>query len=171
MPSKAKIKGGAGERALCKILSKTFDDASFIRVPNSGAYIGGTNAVRREFLSGGQIRGAKGDILPPDHMPKMVLEMKFYADFPFHNLITPGEVPQLDAWIAQTKDCVEEGDIWFVAFKINRKGFFVGIPHERCDNYVFGNHAIYTGKFGKFIIADLEQFFMMNKEQILKETA
>jgi hypothetical protein len=170
MPSKAKSKGNAGERELCKILSEVFN-GSFIRVPGSGAYIGGINAVRREYLSAGQVRHAKGDIQPPDFMPKLVLEMKFYADFPFHSLITPGAVPQLDTWIEQTLDCVEKDDVWFVAFKINRRGFFCAVPFEGSQDYVFGNHCVYTGKHGKFVVTELNEFFTTNKDLVLKQTA
>jgi hypothetical protein len=170
MPSKAKAKGNSGERELCKILAEIFE-GSFIRVPGSGAYIGGINAVRREYLSEGQVRHAKGDIQPPDFMPKLVLECKFYADFPFHALMTPGSIPQLDTWIEQTLDCVETGDVWYVAFKINRRGFFAAVPFEGSEKYTFGNHAVYTGKHGKFIVTELTEFFTNNKDAVLQLTA
>jgi hypothetical protein len=170
MPSKAKAKGNSGERELCKILAGIFE-GSFIRVPGSGAYIGGTNAIRREYMSEGQVRHAKGDIQPPDFMPKLVLECKFYADFPFHSLMTPGAIPQLDTWIEQTLDCVEEGDVWYVAFKINRRGFFATVPFEGSEKYTFGNHSVYTGKHGKFVVTELSEFFTLNKDIILQITA
>lgn len=170
MPSKSKNKGSGAERELCKILAETYG-GSFIRVPNSGAFIGGKNAHRRDVMSTNQVRGAKGDIVPPDHMPKLVLESKFYADFPFHSLMTDGKVPQLDAWIEQTLDCVEEGDIWFVAFKINRRGWFVCLPQERAATYTFGNHACYTDAKGKsFVVSDLQKFFKDNKDVVLEQT-
>lgn len=169
MTSKAKTKGNSAERAIAKFLGELFG-GSFIRVPNSGAYIGGTNAVRKEFLSNGQIRGSKGDILPPDHMPKLVIESKFYADFQFHSLLTPGGLPQLDLWIKQQLDCVEADDVWFVIFKINRKGSFIVIPHEGSEKYTFGNHAVYTGVHGKFVVTEMETFFKTNQAVIAEIT-
>jgi len=65
MPSKSKIKGSAFEREMAKFLSEKYDE-SFVRVPNSGAYIGGKNQKRTDVLSEGQIRAFKGDIIPPD---------------------------------------------------------------------------------------------------------
>jgi hypothetical protein len=169
MTSKAKAKGNGAERAIAKFLSDLFG-GSFIRVPNSGAYIGGTNAIRKEFLSEGQVRGSKGDILPPDFMPKLVIESKFYADFQFHSLITPGGLPQLDTWIKQQLDCVDDTDVWFVIFKINRRGSFIVVPHEGSEKYTFGNHAVYTGVYGKFIVTEMEEFFKNNKDIIAEIT-
>ena len=64
MGSKSKTKGSSWEREVATHLSELYK-ASFIRVPNSGAYIGGKNTVRKEFLHEGQIRMMKGDIIPP----------------------------------------------------------------------------------------------------------
>src|SRR5690606_18510619 len=97
-------------------LSELFG-GSFIRSANSGAFIGGKNAARKSNLSEGQIKGLKGDIVPPDDMPRLVLEAKFYADFRFHQLLQPGPQPVLDEWIAQAMDAIDEGDLWFVCFK------------------------------------------------------
>lgn len=170
MPSKSKAKGNSAELELCKFFHEVFG-GSFIRVPNSGAYIGGKNAFRREFLSEGQVRHAKGDIIPPGFMPKFVIESKFYADFPFHSLMTAGKVSQLDSWIDQTLDCVETGDNYYVAFKINRKGWFIVFPENTSTNYTIGNHCVYNNDKGKFIVTDLKEFVMANKDAILKLSA
>ena len=66
MPSKSKAKGSSYERDLAKFLSEKYN-GSFVRVPNSGAYIGGSNFHRATNLSEGQVRGFKGDIIPPDN--------------------------------------------------------------------------------------------------------
>ena len=63
MPSKSKAKGSSYERDLAKFLSEKYN-GSFVRVPNSGAYIGGSNFHRATNLSEGQVRGFKGDIIP-----------------------------------------------------------------------------------------------------------
>lgn len=170
MPSKSKTKGNGAERELCQML-KTIFDGPFIRVPNSGAYIGGSNAHRKGNMSANQTRAAKGDVQPPDFMPKLVLESKFYADFPFHSLLTPGKVLQLDTWIEQTLDCVEPGDVWFVAFKINRRGWFTCFPHEMASNYVIGNHVVYNDGGKTFVVTELKTFFTDNKDAILRLTS
>src|SRR3954463_2287165 len=54
-----------------------------------------------------------------------------------HN--TANACPQLDAWIAQTLDCIDPGDTWFIAYKINRLGWFVAVP-ETNHGYQFDNH-------------------------------
>ncbi len=50
MPSKSKNKGSSFERDIARQLSELFGE-SFIRVTNSGAYIGGKNTTRKDTLS------------------------------------------------------------------------------------------------------------------------
>lgn len=164
--SKSKNKGKSGERELAKIFEGIFK-GSFIRVPNSGAYIGGKNAFRVEVLSDGQIRNVKGDIIPPDFMPKLVLECKFYADFPFHSLMTEKTIPILEAWIEQTTEVLDKDDIWFLAFKINRRGWFIVMDDHRAENYTIKNHA----KYGAYVITEMKEFLKNNKDIILERTA
>lgn len=161
MSSAAKIKGSGWERDLCKILSKIFT-GSFIRVPHSGAYVGASNAHRAKTLSDTQVRAMRGDIVPPDHLPKMVIECKFYKDFSYHSFLTNERIAQLDKWLEQTKDCVQEGDRWFLCVKINRKGSFVVfdkmfLPHLKLKNYV---------KYFDYIVCDLHDLFENNSEFI-----
>lgn len=162
--SASKNKGKSGERELCKILEGIFG-GSFIRVPSSGAFVGGKNAVRKESLSEGQIRNSKADIITPDHMPKFVLESKFYADFPFHMFLTSQDVPILDGWIEQQLDCVDEGDFWMVCFKINRKGWFGCIEHT---NEFKLNHHI---RYKTYSVFNLKEFLIDNKDKIIEKTS
>ena len=78
MPSKSKAKGSSYERDLAKFLSEKYN-GSFVRVPNSGAYIGGSNFHRATNLSEGQVRGFKGDIIwdksKPDGTPRKLLDI------------------------------------------------------------------------------------------------
>jgi hypothetical protein len=167
--SKQKAKGNGAERELSKFLSATFG-GNFMRVPNSGAYVGGKNAFRKASMSENQMSLTKGDIIPPDFMPKLVLESKFYADFPFHSLLTDGKVPQLDKWIEQTIDCVEADDVWFVAFKINRKGWFTCFSADMAPKYTLGNHSVYNDGTKTFVVTDLMKFFTDNKTVVLELT-
>lgn len=151
----SKNKGKSGERELCKMLESYFG-GSFIRVPGSGAFIGGRNVVRKETLSDGQIRNSKADIITPDHMPKFVLESKFYADFPFHMFLTSKDVPLLDTWIGQQLDIVDPGDFWMVCFKINRKGWFGCIEYSA--DFTYRNHIRYKN----YIVFNLKEFLEDN---------
>ena len=164
------LKGGVGEREACKMLGEIFS-GSFIRSPSSGAFIGGKNVHRKATLSAAQTQSRKGDIIPPDHMAKLVLECKNYGEFRFHQLMMEGTCPQLDEWIKQTIDILDAGDVWFVIFKISRIGWFVAIPEENSKSYVVNNHCSYTGKHGKFIITDMKKFFETNRDVILEQTA
>jgi hypothetical protein len=165
--SKSKTKGNGAERELCKIWEGVFG-GSFVRVPNSGAATGGLNSFRRQYLSETQNRIFRGDIIPPDFMPRLVLESKCYAEFPFHALLTPGGIPLLDSWIKQTLDAVEPGDLWFVCFKISRRGWFIAAPQT--DGWGVGNYCEYTGVHGKFVVTDLATFLASNQDYIKEKS-
>jgi Holliday junction resolvase len=171
MPSKSKSKGNGAERELCKYLGEVFD-GSFTRVPNSGSFVGGKNAFRSGFLSTTQSKIYKGDIIAPDHMPKLVLESKFYKDFRFHQFLQPGPVPQLEEWIKQCLDAGEDGDLWLICFKINLRGWFVVVPEEQANDFVFTNYSVYVGgQYGKYRITDLKEFCSNNKDAVLRLSA
>lgn len=99
MGSASKIKGASAERQLGKILSETFG-GTFIRSNSSGAIVGGSNIHRKQHLGIMQLNSLKGDLAPPDHMPKFVIESKHYADFPYHQFLS-SSIPLLDNWIEQ----------------------------------------------------------------------
>ena len=56
MSSPSKNKGSGFEREIAKYLSEKYSE-SFIRAPGSGAYVGGKNQSRTQFLHEGQILG------------------------------------------------------------------------------------------------------------------
>ena len=109
MPSPQKAKGSGFEREVAKFLTDTYGE-TFIRAPGSGAYVGGKNQSRKQFLHEGQIRSFKGDIVPGQSFPKLNAECKSYKEFPFH-LTLSGECKQLDAWLDQLLDVEDEGDL------------------------------------------------------------
>lgn len=168
--SKSKNKGNEGERELCKILTGIFN-GPFMRSANSGAYVGGKNAFRRGNMSENQVRNTKADIIPPDFMPMLVLEGKWYKEFRFHQLMQPGPQPQLDEWIGQTIEAVDPGDLWMVCFKINLRGWYVSVPELFFNDFVFGNHCMYTGIHGTSKVTDLKEFFNTNKDAVLRLSA
>ena len=75
MPSPQKAKGSAWERDVAKFLTGLYGE-TFIRAPGSGAYVGGTNKVRKEILHEGQVRAFKGDIVPGQSFPKFNAVLK-----------------------------------------------------------------------------------------------
>lgn len=165
MSSKSKIKGKSGEREIGKLFEKVFG-GSWQRVFGSGAFVGGSNAFRKGHLSEGQIRSYKADIVPPDDF-NIVLEVKSYADFPFHQLVQNKEIPLLEDWIQEVYDCIDDGDFWLICQKFNRKGWYVLYPSEY--NLDIKNHSVYySPKQDKTYIytGNLEEFLINNKSKI-----
>lgn len=163
MPSPQKAKGSGYERTVAKFLSELYGE-SFIRAPGSGAYVGGKNQARTQFLHEGQIRSFKGDIVPGESFSKMNAECKFYADFPFH-LMLSGECKQLDSWLGQLLDVEDEGDLNILFMKFNRIGQYVAVQPKltwKVDNYTF-----YASKeHGDWIITEFTSFFKNNAELV-----
>lgn len=165
----SKMKGGRGEREACRLLGDILG-GSFVRAPNSGAYVGGKNITRKATLAEGQVRTFKADIIPPDDLPRLVIEAKFYKDFRFHQLLK-GADALLDDWIGQAKDVVDPGDAWFVCFKINLRGWFIVVPEADAGHYEFENHCRYQGKHGAFRVTDMVVFLKQNRDSIRSQSA
>jgi Holliday junction resolvase len=166
MGANSRVKGKSGERELCRLLGSIFS-GSFVRVPNSGAAVGGKNAAKRQYLSKAQDRSFRGDIIPPDFLPHLVIESKSHRAFRFHQLLRPGRCPLLEGWISQTIDVVDEGDQWFVAFKVTRVGWYVAVPDS--SDYQFDNSAVYHGNQGRFRITEMISFFTANRTLIAQK--
>lgn len=126
MPSKSKTKGNAWELEVSKFLTETFNE-TFIRIPSSGAFVGGKNSSRKDMLGEAQLQSKKGDIHPPQTWKYWNIECKNYADFPFHQLWY-ADVKILDAWIQQQKDVEDQGDLNLILIKITRKEKWVLFP-------------------------------------------
>jgi hypothetical protein len=164
MPSPQKAKGSGFEREIAKFLSDTYSE-SFIRAPGSGAYVGGKNQSRTEFLHEGQIRSFKGDIVPGQSFSKMNIECKFYADFPFHLLLT-GDCKVLDGWLEQLMDVADPDDVNILFMKFNRKGKYICLQSKL--TWISDNFTYYTSKkHGDWMIFEFDSFFKYNIE-ILK---
>ena len=139
MPSKSKTKGNAWELEVAKFLSETYNE-SFLRVPSSGAFVGGKNNFRKTTIDQAQLQSKKGDIHPPMGWNHFNIECKSYADFPFHQLWY-ADVKILDGWIQQQKDVEDPGDLNLILIKISRKEKWVvfqqglGFDVERGLNY------------------------------------
>jgi Holliday junction resolvase len=163
MSSPQKNKGSGYEREVAKFLSETYGE-SFIRAPGSGAYVGGKNQSRTQFLHEGQIRSFKGDIVPGQSFTKMNIECKFYADFPWHLTLT-GECKQLDSWLDQLLDVEDEGDLNILFMKFNRKGQYVAVQGKltwKADNCLFYS----SEKYGDWVIMEHSSFFKNNTDLV-----
>lgn len=162
MPSPQKQKGSSWERDVAKFLTSTYNE-SFIRAPGSGAYVGGSNQVRKQFLHEGQIRSFKGDIVPGESFKRFNAECKNYGDFPFHQLLQ-GECKQLDSWISQLMDVADPNDVNILFIKISRIGKFILVQ----DSYTWDNsipHNIYTNKkYGTWKLFDFDLFWQQNTQ-------
>lgn len=139
MPSKQKNKGSGYERDVAKFLTNLYNE-TFIRTIGSGAFIGGVNKSRTDYLTEDQTRSHKGDVTPPQTFKYANIECKFYQDMPFYKLFT-GDIALLDTWIEQVLDVEDEGDVNIIFMKFNRKGQYVcyqsksGIPVDRALHY------------------------------------
>lgn len=162
--SRSKTKGSSWEREIAKYLSEQHA-ASFIRAPHSGAYIGGSNVVRRQTLDQSQIKSFKGDIVPPEHWVCFNAEAKSYADFPFH-LLFQGEVPQLEQWLDQLLKTSQPNDFNILLLKFNRKGSY--IVHQLTPSLTLNqNHLIYNSKHhGLWVVEEFKTFWTRNLKTI-----
>lgn len=166
MTSKAKAKGNSWELEIAKFLSSLYNE-SFIRAPGSGAYIGGQNTARKQFLDEGKIRSFKGDIIPGESFPKFNAEAKNYKELPFHQLIA-GDCKQFDQWLDQLMDVADAGDLNLLMVKITRKGKFIAVEEKNFfvlktpNNYVKYNNA----KLGTWYIMDFDAFWSLNADAV-----
>jgi hypothetical protein len=164
--SKSKIKGSSFEREISKYLSDLYN-ASFVRASHSGAYVGGANNHRKSFLSDNQIKSFKGDIIPPDDWKNFNAELKFYADFQFHQLFD--ESKQLETWIDQLMTASDPDDFNILLMKFNRKGRYVAVQsktsilhnqQQQTGAWMDLNHVTYSTRVhGAWNIYSFEPFF------------
>jgi hypothetical protein len=161
MTSPQKAKGNSWERTIAIYLSDLYGE-SFIRAPGSGAYIGGKNQSRTQFLHEGQIRNFKGDIVPGESFTKFNAECKSYADFPFHQVLA-GSCKQLDTWLDQLMSVAEDNDLNILFVKINRKGKFIAVQSKY--TWVTDQFMYYTSaNQGDWVLVDFDHFFKHNRD-------
>ena len=102
--------------------------------------------------------------VPGQSFPKMNAECKFYADFPFHLLLT-GDCKQLDSWLAQLLDVEDEGDFNILFMKFNRIGQYVCVQPKL--TWIMDNYTFYASeKYGDWLITEKDSFFKNNKELV-----
>ena len=165
MPSPQKAKGSGWERDVARFLSGLYGE-TFIRAPGSGAYVGGVNKSRKEYLHEGQVRAFKGDIVPGQSFPKFNAECKFYKQFSFHRLLRPEPLPQLEEWISQLMDVADPGDFNILIMKFNQVGKFIAIEsrHKSINKNYIDYWSNTTGS--NWRISDFEEFFTRNSDLV-----
>jgi hypothetical protein len=90
----------------------------------------------------------------------MNVECKFYADFPFHLLLS-GECKVIDAWLEQLMDVADPDDCNILFMKFNRKGRYIAVQSKL--TWVTDNFLYYTSpKLGDWIIMEFDSFFLNN---------
>lgn len=166
MTSPSKNKGNTWEREVAGYLTKLYGEP-FIRAPGSGAYTGGTNSHRKEYLHEGQIRNFKGDIVPGQSFPKLNAECKNYGKFPFHQLLQ-NETKQLEEWLTQLMDAADPGDFNILIVKITRTIKFVVIQNQGPPLSFKGSpYAIYESKkHGSWLICEFDRFWATNAASV-----
>ena len=157
---KSKDKGKSFEREVCKFLSERYS-GSFQRVFDSGAFTGGSNQIRRQTLSEGQIRNQKGDIIPPDGWKYFNCECKSYSDFPFHQLFFKMRIVLLESWIQQLMNASDTGDCNIIIMKFNRKGKYVMI--NKNEPFCYNKYVEYVDENQNcWVFMEFENFFNLN---------
>jgi hypothetical protein len=166
--SASKRKGSSWERDIANHLSELYKE-KFIRVQNSGAFVGGKNASRKQTLDEGQIRSLKGDIVPPSSWIHFNCEAKSYADFPFHQLFQ-GHVKILETWIDQCMEVADQDDVNLLIMKFNRKGKYVAIQLQKdYEKLTFQHNLIYNSiNHGNWAFVDYDSFWQNNAAIIKK---
>lgn len=165
--SMQKNKGSGWERDVAKFLTEIFGYTFIRNIAGSGAFVGGKNSFRKNILTEEQLQFCMGDIAVPTEMKKMCIECKFYKEFPFHHFLINKPIPMLDGWIEQHLEIVDDSNLWFITFKINRAGSYIVIPERfiQIDDRL-GNHSIYYHNGIRYIVADFEGFVKLYKDQI-----
>lgn len=166
MPSPSKNKGNSFERQTADFLTNLYGE-KFLRAPGSGAYIGGSNSKRKEYLHEGQIRTFKGDIIPGQSFPLMNAECKSYKEFPFHQLFS-GSVKLLDTWIEQCLDPADPEDFNIIFMKFNRKGTYIAAQIKNINTTLnYDKHFIYESTNNTtWLIMENTRFWQLNSENV-----
>lgn len=169
MANANKSKGKSGERELCKIFGKKFNE-TFIRVPNSGSFLGGLNNVRAKTLSTNQKEIMANDIIPPECFPNCALESKFYKDFSFNMLMDQKGYALLNEWIDQVWESGIDMKKAFpmICFKINNKGWHVVVWSDKIKNLDLKgiNYTVYNHKDVEYKIFQMENFIERYTEEL-----
>lgn len=170
MGNRSKNIGKAFEREVADILSNFFG-LNFQRVPNSGAFIGGQNYVRIQNLSEQQVLLARGDLIPPSELQRLIIECKKRKSIPYHQIIQEAGCKELNNWIDQVEidfNICPEVEIFLLVFKSNNCGKFVLFPKGSLNSLPSFVEYIYKDKL--YTICEFNNMFLtLNKELLLEK--
>lgn len=189
----SKDKGKTGERKVANLFTE-MSGHSFIRVPNSGAYIGQSNREKVKQLTKVQGYVQLGDIIPPeDFYYRYIIESKNYKELDFHNLLNPQFSKKIYNWLDELEyDIVTafeymniENIIGLLIVNISRKGTWVignydylylimgELNFEKIPVlYFFKKQLDQLKKYNfndKYFMCDLYNFINNNKHILFKE--
>ena len=171
MANAQKEKGKRWERDCADALTEAFGE-NFMRVPNSGAFTGGKNVFRMERMSQNQISASRGDIVPPDSFPHLIVECKHVKPGTVADLMQ-GPAAKIDQWWAQANADARPGDLAVLLVKEDRrnpKAFF-----ESCLGMQAGlekSWMLYRGAGGvSLAVADMADWLGNCGEEIRRLSA
>lgn len=165
MPSRGKAKGNSWERELAALLKEEFN-LPFQRVPNSGAFLGGSNFARRAGLDDNQARIMTGDLIVPEELKHVSFECKFYKKFDYHLLYKQNK--QFEEWIDQAIQGCNINQLWFLCIKSNRRDPLIAFDSVLfLDSLSNLNYTCYIYGKKRVFITDLKKFLSQNKDYIL----
>jgi hypothetical protein len=165
VPSRGKAKGNSWERELAGILNGIFN-LPFQRVPNSGAFLGGSNASRRMGMDSKQERLMTGDLIVPEELSHCSFECKFYKTFDYHLLYRQNK--QFEEWIKQAKEGCNIDQIWFLCIKSNRREPLIAADSVVLyDTFSRLNFTSYKLEMSHVYVAELKPFFNLAKDYLL----
>jgi hypothetical protein len=163
MSNPNKNKGKNWERDVAKYLTSLFG-VNFMRIQNSGAFIGNSNLYRAGNMTHEQIVSVEGDINCPKILENIRIECKFYQKIAWKCLFNSDGESNLNKWIEQSK--IGTKPLWLICFKINNSGSFVLFDKTLMSNMNLGcNYLVYRDNY---IVCELNKFFELNKEKLIE---
>lgn len=159
MANRNKNLGKACEREICAILTEG-TGKNWMRVPNSGSFIGQKNSTRMKDMSNNQILLARGDVIPPDEYKHIIIEVKHRKNFSFNKLYDGGT--DLDKWIAQASvdHSLSDSKIMLVVFKIPLRGCYVAVEESEIENFKLKLEAVKMN-YMRYHYAKTDKYFVI----------
>lgn len=188
----SKRKGKTGEQKIVNIL-KDVTQKSWVRVPNSGAFVGQTNRDRLKTLTKTQGFIQIGDVIPPDDLKyRFIIESKNYQNLDIHNLLNPGFSKQVNEWISELEYDVEscitlmgiDNVLGMLVINLTRKGMWVILNKGALRVFKvapirFQNHLMFFRNPKKelyehnytreYILTDFKEYIEYNRDILFEE--
>ena len=131
---KSKTKGNSFELKVSKLLSEKLAPLKFIRVPGSGARVGGVNYAKFGGLFSADTIGLfVGDVVASNETEvglkcKVSIECKSYADVDSFSLLMSGS-SKIFEWMKEAEiDAWKTGKVPVLIFKWNRTAIYAASP-------------------------------------------